>query len=381
MAGLPAIFAVKCVCSDSKQKCRTACTRSPTFEGGRVKQSNHAMDALKDGEYEKQSYIQDVQNLIQTNAVFTPEWSIPDWRWATDFIDDMMEHLDRMNDSLLECQECILTVARTAERVNTIYPQGAQQMELSEGDIRHLHYTIQQLDKWPPTDTAKQSFVCIKGAWFRHSEPKIRNAHPLPPKPTPIIIHPKWPPPSLPLWPAPPPPPTTSSLSMAMSTLWQSTGVYPISSTTRQMYSSNAPTRLPATKSSVTSKRKATTPKPSTNLSTQSNRSIMTSRHIMRDTRERTVGETTGNDSVGPSYGSGCTGPDHRCHHRPPTPMNYLKSYSDDFYEDHDIEDIYGREVSQNIDWLLQRTILEWELVLQHNRTLTLCHTDTSDHP
>ena len=34
---------------------------------------NHAMDALKDGEYKKQLYIQDVQNLIQTNAVFTPK--------------------------------------------------------------------------------------------------------------------------------------------------------------------------------------------------------------------------------------------------------------------------------------------------------------------
>ena len=55
------------------------------------------MDVLKDGEYEKQSYIQDVQNLIQTNAVFTPERSIPDRRWATDFINDTMEHLDQMN--------------------------------------------------------------------------------------------------------------------------------------------------------------------------------------------------------------------------------------------------------------------------------------------
>ena len=105
------------------------------------------MDALKDGEYKKQSYIQDIQNLIQTNAVFTPEQSIPDRRWATDFINNTMEHLDQMNDSLLECQERILTVARTAEHVNTVYPQGAQQTELSQGDIRHLHYTINRLDK------------------------------------------------------------------------------------------------------------------------------------------------------------------------------------------------------------------------------------------
>ena len=67
--------------------------------------------------------------------MFTPERSIPDRRWATDFIDNTMEHIDRMNDSLLECQECILTVARTAEHVNAIYPQGAQRTELSEGDI------------------------------------------------------------------------------------------------------------------------------------------------------------------------------------------------------------------------------------------------------
>ena len=154
--------------------------------------------------------------------------------------------------------------------------------------------------------------MCIKGARFRHSEPKIHTTHPLPPKPTPIIIHPKWPPPLLLLQLVPPPPPTMSSLSMAVNTLRQSTRVYPISLTTRRMYGLNAPTfshhmsppptKPPVTKLSVTSKRKAAASKPSANLSTRSNGSITTSRHIMRDTRERTVGETTGNDSAGPSY-------------------------------------------------------------------------------
>ena len=40
-----------------------------------------------------------------------------------------------MNDSLLECQEHILTVARTVEQVNAVYLQGAQPTEVSEGDI------------------------------------------------------------------------------------------------------------------------------------------------------------------------------------------------------------------------------------------------------
>ena len=168
--------------------------------------------------------------------------------------------------------------------------------------------------------------MCIKGAQFRHSEPNIRTAHPLPPKPTPIVIHPKWPPPSLPLQPAPPPLPTMSSLSMAVNALRQSTGVYLISLTIRRTYGSNVPTfshhtsppptKPPVMKPSVTSKRKAAISKPSTNLSTWSNGSITTSRHIMRDTREKIVGETTGNDSVGPSYGSGHAGPDRCRRHR-----------------------------------------------------------------
>ena len=136
---------------------------------------------------------------------------------------------------------------------------------------------------------------------------------------------------------------------------------------TSSHHTSPLPTRPPVTKSSVASKRKAAASKPSANLSTRSNRSITTSRHITRDMRERTVGETTGNDSAGPSYGSGHAGPDCRRRHCPPTPMNYLKSYSDDFYKDHDIEDIYSQEIWQNINWLLQRTILEQELALQHN--------------
>ena len=66
-----------------------------------------AIMGLEEHLYQVTTHVNDAQMVIQSPATFTPKRSMPDHRWSMDFINDMIQTLGDMHQSIADIAENI----------------------------------------------------------------------------------------------------------------------------------------------------------------------------------------------------------------------------------------------------------------------------------
>ena len=66
-----------------------------------------AIMGLEEHLYQVTTHINDTQMVIQLPATFTPKRSMPDCHWSTDFINNMIQTLGDMHQSIADIAENI----------------------------------------------------------------------------------------------------------------------------------------------------------------------------------------------------------------------------------------------------------------------------------
>ena len=62
---------------------------------------------LEEHLYQVTTHVNDARMVIQSPATFTPKRSMPDRRWSTDFINDTIQMLGDMHQSIADIAENI----------------------------------------------------------------------------------------------------------------------------------------------------------------------------------------------------------------------------------------------------------------------------------
>ena len=101
---------------------------------------------LEEHLYQVTTHINNAHMVIQSPATFTPKRSMPDRRWSTDFINDMIQTLGDMHQSIADIAENICSIHTCMEKINGINPEGIPEYQFTERQVKRINQTIEALD-------------------------------------------------------------------------------------------------------------------------------------------------------------------------------------------------------------------------------------------
>ena len=87
---------------------------------------------LEEHLYQVTTHINDACMVIQSPATFTPKRSMPDHHWAMDFINDTIQTLGDMHQSIADITENIRSIHTCAEKINGVNPEGILEYQFTE---------------------------------------------------------------------------------------------------------------------------------------------------------------------------------------------------------------------------------------------------------
>ena len=109
---------------------------------------------LEEHLYQVTTHVNDARMVIQSPATFTPRRSMPDRRWSTDFINDTIQTLGDMHQSIADIAENIRSIHTCAEKINGVNPEGIPEYQFTEQQVRRINQTIEALDQGMDEDPA-----------------------------------------------------------------------------------------------------------------------------------------------------------------------------------------------------------------------------------
>ena len=117
---------------------------------------------LEEHLYQVTTHINDARMVIQSPATFTPKRSMPDRRWSMDFINDTIQTLGDMHQSIVDIAENIRSIHICAEKINGVNPEGIPEYQFTERQVRRINQTIEALDQGMDEDPANCRFTVFK---------------------------------------------------------------------------------------------------------------------------------------------------------------------------------------------------------------------------
>ena len=106
-----------------------------------------AIMGLEEHLYQVTTHINNARMVIQSPATFTPKRSMPDHHWSTDFINDTIQTLGDMHQSIADIAENIRSIHTCAEKINRVNPEGILEYQFTERQVRRINQTIEALDQ------------------------------------------------------------------------------------------------------------------------------------------------------------------------------------------------------------------------------------------
>ena len=91
-----------------------------------------AIMGLEEHLYQVTTYVNDAQMVIQSPATFTPKRSMPDRHWSTDFINNTIQTLGDMHQSITDITENIRSIHTCAEKINGVNPERIPEYQFTE---------------------------------------------------------------------------------------------------------------------------------------------------------------------------------------------------------------------------------------------------------
>ena len=91
-----------------------------------------AIMGLEEHLYQVTTHVNDTQMVIQSPATFTPKRSMPDRCWSTDFINDTIQTLRDMHQSIADIAKNIRSIHTCAEKINGVNPEGIPEYQFTE---------------------------------------------------------------------------------------------------------------------------------------------------------------------------------------------------------------------------------------------------------
>ena len=91
-----------------------------------------AIMGLEEHLYQVTTHVNDARMVIQSPATFTPKRSMPDRHWSMDFINDMIQTLGDMHQSIADIAENIQSIHTCAEKINGVNPEGIPEYQFTE---------------------------------------------------------------------------------------------------------------------------------------------------------------------------------------------------------------------------------------------------------
>ena len=113
-----------------------------------------AIMGLEEHLYQVTTHINDARMVIQSPATFTPKRSMPNRRWSMDFINDTIQTLGDMHQSIADIAENIRSIHTCAEKINGTNPEGIPEYQFTERQVRRINLTIEALDQGMDEDPA-----------------------------------------------------------------------------------------------------------------------------------------------------------------------------------------------------------------------------------
>ena len=155
-----------------------------------------AIMGLEEHLYQVTTHINDARMVIQSPATFTPKRSMPDCCWSTDFINDMIQTLGDMHQSIADIAKNIRSIHTCAEKINGTNPEGIPEYQFTERQVRRINLTIEALDQGMDEDLANHQFTVFKARDYLQTtqNPVLHQSHTLPATTT--TTTPPCPPPS-----------------------------------------------------------------------------------------------------------------------------------------------------------------------------------------
>ena len=109
---------------------------------------------LEEHLYQVTTHINDAQMVIQSLATFTPKRSMPDCQWSTDFINNTIQTLKDMHQSIADIAKNIHSIHTCAEKINGVNPEGILVYQFTKCQVRRINQTIEALDQGMDKDLA-----------------------------------------------------------------------------------------------------------------------------------------------------------------------------------------------------------------------------------
>ena len=94
-----------------------------------------AITGLEEHLYQVTTHINDAHMVIQSPAIFTPRRSMPDCHWAVDFINDTIQTLGNMHQSIVDIAENIQSIHTCTEKINRVNPEGIPEYQFTEHQV------------------------------------------------------------------------------------------------------------------------------------------------------------------------------------------------------------------------------------------------------
>ena len=117
---------------------------------------------LEEHLYQVTTHINNAHMVIQLPATFTPRRSMPDHRWATDFINDTIQTLGDMHQLIVDITENIQSIHTCTEKINGTNPEGIPEYQFTERQVWRINQTIEALDQRMDKDLANCRFTVFK---------------------------------------------------------------------------------------------------------------------------------------------------------------------------------------------------------------------------
>ena len=109
---------------------------------------------LEEHLYQVTTHINNTHMVIQSPVMFTPKRSMPDHHWSTDFINDTIQTLGDMHQSIADIAENIHSIHTCTEKINGTNPEGIPEYQFTEQQVRRINQTIEALDQGMDEDLA-----------------------------------------------------------------------------------------------------------------------------------------------------------------------------------------------------------------------------------
>ena len=109
---------------------------------------------LEEHLYQVTTHVNDTRMVIQLPATFTPKRSMLDHHWSMDFINDTIQTIGDIHQSIADIAKNICSIHTCAEKINGINPEGIPEYQFTEWQVQRINQTIEALDQGMDEDPA-----------------------------------------------------------------------------------------------------------------------------------------------------------------------------------------------------------------------------------